>query len=325
MSTPSRTVRSRLALASAVVTAVGGLAGCSAATADTSAGITDITVDVVPATGAAGIYIAEDDGFFAAAGLNVTIRSSVSAADTVPDLLRGTADITLGQWTTAIQLEAGGTKLKALAAGNSGGPGLEEVVTLPHSPVTSLAQLAGKTVAVNASAGLTQLLVESIVAPYAPATPPRFTVVPFPQMGTALATHRVDAAFMIEPYLSEALMKYGVAELADIDQGAVQNIPITGYFATARWAGAHPAAAAAFIRALERGQQLAATDRAAVEQTLIRHLHISRQTAAVMSLGTFPTGPVDPVELTRIGDLMRSGGLLPARAEIPEIARALAS
>jgi NitT/TauT family transport system substrate-binding protein len=325
MSALARAARSRLALGAAVVLAAGGLAGCSAATADTSAGITDLTVDVVPATGAAGIYIAEDDRFFTAAGLNVTISSSVSAADTVPDLLHGTADVTLGQWTTAIGLEARGTKLTALAAGNSGGPGLEEIVTLPHSPVTSLAQLAGKTVAVNASAGLTQLLVESVLAPYAPATPPRFTVVPFPEMGTALATHRVDAAFMIEPYLSEALMKYGVAELADIDRGTVQNIPITGYFTTVRWASAHPTAAAAFTRALERGQELAATDRAAVEQALITHLHISRRTAAIMSLGTFPTGPVDPVELTRVGDLMQSGGLLPAKADIPAITRALVS
>jgi NitT/TauT family transport system substrate-binding protein len=314
--------------------AAAGLAGCSAATAgtpgapdgpDAGGGVTDLTVDAVPATGAVGLYIAQDEGFFAAAGLKVTIRSSVSAADTVPDLLAGKAEVTLGQWTTAIALEAAGKRLKALAAGNSGGPGLEEIVTLPGSPVTTLGALAGTTIAVNATSGLSQLLVESVAAPYVAGSRLRFTVVPFPQMGAALAAHKVDAAFMIEPYLSEALMKYGVAELADIDQGAVENIPITGYFATARWAAADPAAAAAFTRALERGQEVAATDRAAVEKALITHLRISPETAAVMSLGSFPTGPVDPVELTRVGDLMESGGVLPASVRVPEISRELAS
>ncbi|MGH3167354.1 MAG: ABC transporter substrate-binding protein [Trebonia sp.] len=318
----------RLTVIALTVIAAGGLAGCSAATAGTpgSAGeVTDVTVDAVPATGAAGLYIAEDDGFFAAAGLKVTIRSSVSAADTVPDLLRGQADVTLGQWTTAIALEAAGKKLTALAAGNSGGPGLEEIVTIPGSPIRTLAQLAGKTIAVNATSGLGQLLVETAAAPYLPAARLRFTIVPFPRMGAALAAHRADAAFMIEPYLSQALMKYGVTELADIDQGPVQDIPITGYYATARWVHARPAVAAAFTRALEKGQRIAATDRAAVEQALISHLRISPETAAVMSLGTFPTGPVDPVELTRVGDLMRTGGVLPANADIPVIARKLVS
>ncbi|MGA2830029.1 MAG: hypothetical protein ABSF03_28425, partial [Streptosporangiaceae bacterium] len=65
----------------------------------------------------------------------------------------------------------------------------------------------------------------------------------------------------------------------------------------------------AFVTALERGQQLAGTDRAAVEQALIPALHTSRTVAAVMALGTFPLS-VSPVALGRVADLMQSDGLL---------------
>ena len=63
------------------------------------------------------------------------------------------------------------------------------------------------------------------------------------------------------------------------------------------------------MSALERGQQVAATDRAAVEHALIPALHISKTTAAVMALGAFPLS-VSAVAVQRVADLTQSNGLL---------------
>jgi NitT/TauT family transport system substrate-binding protein len=70
-----------------------------------------------------------------------------------------------------------------------------------------------------------------------------------------------------------------------------------------------PGLAAAFDRALERGQQVAATSRAAMEQALIPALHISKTTAATMALGTFPLS-IDANQLQRVAILMQENGLL---------------
>jgi NitT/TauT family transport system substrate-binding protein len=315
----------RLLPAAAALAAV--LAGCAAATAAPPAdgGGAAVTVTVVPAPGAAGLYIAADDGLFAAVGLHVTIANAVSASGTVPGLLSGRTDVVLGQWTTAVAAEAKGTRLAAVGEGNAGGTGLEELVTRPGSPIERLSQLAGKTIAVNAPNGLPQLLTMRLPRDNGvPVSGVRFTAVPFPQMGAALESRRVDAAFTVEPYLSQAEQKYGVTELADLDQGSTANFPVTGYFTTRAWEAAHPAAAAAFTAALRQGQQTAATDRAAVEQALTRHLGISRVVAAVMSPGTYPVGPVDPVHLERVADLMQATGLLPRTAPVAAIIRALA-
>ena len=53
--------------------------------------------------------------------------------------------------------------------------------------------------------------------------------------------------------------------LADLDQGAVLNLPVDGYVATQAWARAHPATAAAFTRAIEQGQAIANSDVSAVQ------------------------------------------------------------
>jgi NitT/TauT family transport system substrate-binding protein len=131
----------------------------------------------------------------------------------------------------------------------------------------------------------------------------------FPAMGSALTAHRVDAAFIAEPSLSAAVVGVGAVPLFDVNQGAAQNFSISGYVVTQEWMARYPRTAAAFVSALERGQQVAATDRAAVEHALIPALHISRTVVAVMALGTFPLS-VSPVALQRVADLMQSNGLL---------------
>ena len=97
--------------------------------------------------------------------------------------------------------------------------------------------------------------------------------------------------------------------LFDIDQGAAQDFPIAGYVVTQAWATRYPRTAAAFTTALRRGQQVAATSRPAVEQTLRGALHISRQTAATMALGTYPL-IMTRVGLQRVATLMQLNGLL---------------
>jgi NitT/TauT family transport system substrate-binding protein len=313
----------RMATALSAAAALLTLAGCNAASATGSGAQTDPTIVVaaVPASGATGLYIAEDKNLFARAGLHVVIDSTISAADTAPALLQGKVDVTLGQWTTAFALEAAGKPLRALASGNAGGPGLEALVTGPG--ITTLADLKGKSIAVNAPKGLSQDLAESMLTlAGVPLNQVHWAFLPFPAMGAAVFQGRVAAAFMVEPYTSEAEEQYGVTALADPDEAATQNLPITGYFTTKAWFDSHRAEAQAFVAALEQGEQIAATDRGEVQQALIRHLGVTPETAAVMSLGTFPLG-VDPVQLTRVGNLMQAHGQLPGGVNVAAIAAAL--
>ena len=76
-------------------------------------------------------------------------------------------------------------------------------------------------------------------------------------MGAALAARRVDAAFLIEPYLTQAETRAGDVPLFDIDQGATQDFPLTGYVVTDAWLAKYPRTAAAFTRALGKGQPAA--------------------------------------------------------------------
>jgi hypothetical protein len=65
---------------------------------------------------------------------------------------------------------------------------------------------------------------------------------------------------------------------------------------------------AAFRAAFEQGQQIADANRSVVEQSmeaLPTPLGVSRVTAAMMALDSYPVGPVDAVRIQRVADVMR--------------------
>ena len=327
--TPARTIGSQITAVLAAVTAAGTLAACGSSRASTGTSAVekpDLTVAVVPAAGAAGLYIAQQDGYFTAAGLHVKIVPVASGGDVLADLVNGSVDVDQGQWTSDIAAQAAGiVRLHALAAGNAGGPGVQEVTVPSGSPIRTIKQLAGKTIAVNALAGLTVLLIDNALAENGMSpSQVHYTVIPFPAMPAALAAHRVDAAFLIEPYLSEAETASGVVPLFDLDQGATQDFPLTGYVVTQAWMARYPKTAAAFTRALNKGQQVAAASRSAVEKALVKNTKVSKQTAAIVATGSFPLS-VTPVALGRVTDLMQREHALKSSVNAARLAQEMTS
>jgi NitT/TauT family transport system substrate-binding protein len=85
--------------------------------------------------------------------------------------------------------------------------------------------------------------------------------------------------------------------------------------------GSAPETLAAFLRALRQGQEIADTDRGAVEQAMEAHRRsdgVQPAIAAVMTLDTYPLA-IDPVRLQRVPNIMFQFGLLPRRFSIREM------
>jgi len=90
-----------------------------------------------------------------------------------------------GQYTTYIGADAGGiARMRIIAAGYALGPRVQEIMTGPHSPVRSAAQLRGATIAVNAPDSITTDLLYTALAVYR-ITPAQVhtVVIPFPRWG----------------------------------------------------------------------------------------------------------------------------------------------
>jgi NitT/TauT family transport system substrate-binding protein len=280
----------------------------------------DLVVAAVPGEGSGGLYIAQEKGLFAKQGLHVTIKSITSASTVIPAMLHGSVDVASGQYTSYIAVDATGVaKTRILAAGYSLGPHVHEVIVPTRAKMHSLADLKGKIIAVNALNSETTDILYTALGSYG-ITQAQVHVIalPFPAMLAALAAGRINAAYEIEPYLTEADLNHSVQVLADLDSGATQDFPITGYGVLASWAAKYPRTAAAFAKAIQQGNAIAATNLAVLQSTLSTQLHLSPNVTGVMATGTFPT-TADAVQLQRVADLMLQYGQLKSRFSVKSI------
>jgi NitT/TauT family transport system substrate-binding protein len=133
---------------------------------------------------------------------------------------------------------------------------------------------------------------------------------PLPADPALISKGVFTAAPIPEPFVSQGEQQFGLQELADLDQGATENFPIQGFAVTRTWARQHPNTLKASVAALDQGQRIADTDRAAVEQAIERPpLKVAPGIAAVIALPNFPTA-IDPTRLQRVLDDMIQFGFL---------------
>jgi NitT/TauT family transport system substrate-binding protein len=279
---------------------------------------TTITVDAFGAIDTAGLFIAQQDGLFAAQGLNVKLRLQIAIQPQVDDLVQGKADIASGDYVTFIENQTGGDPdlggrrpdLRIISESSFLQPNVLELVTPPQSNTASVAALRGKAISVLGPRNVGDILVDSLLTTHGiPVADEHFPNVPFPAIGDAFKARKMNAAFAPEPFVTLLEREGGIQELADLDVGATTNFPIQGMVTTQSWAQRNPGTLQAFLRAYTAGQAIAATQRAKVEQALETFLHLPPVVVALVSLPAFPQG-VDPVRLQRTVSAMLQFGIL---------------
>ena len=298
--------------------AVALAAGCSSAVGAADSAQPEkpvLSVAVVPAVDSAGFFVALDQGLFKAQGLTVNFIPVTSSETAIAAQVSGQYDITGGNYVSYIQAQQQGpADLEIFAEGSVMGPGTQGIYTLPGSPVTTLADLAGQTVAVSAPDNILFLLTASVLTEHgvSPASV-HFASIPFTEMPAELESGAVSAAVLPEPFASDEEEAQGDVPLADLDQGATTSFPVEGYVVTRQWAAKYPHTLAAFYTALEQGQRIADNDRAAVESAMVAMpapFGVSAETAAVLALDSYPVsngpaGSVDKIRLQRVVDAMQ--------------------
>jgi len=266
---------------------------------------TDLTVGAVPVADEAGLYIAQDEGLFAAEGLNVTIDPIVSSADATNGQNDGKFDITAGNAVSYIQAQVTHqSDLEIVAEGSLMQPDNQALYTMPGSPVRTLADLKGRRIGVNVKKNIGTLLISSVLEEHGMSpSEVHFVAVPFPAMGQDLKRGIIDAAWLPEPFGSADAASMGLQELCDLDQGATQDFPVGWYVVTKAWAKKYPRTLAAFLDALRQGQEIADTQRTAVEQAMEKlpsPYTVPPMIASVMSLETYPLNVAPDIDQSRV-------------------------
>jgi NitT/TauT family transport system substrate-binding protein len=220
----ARVIRMVFAIAFAATVALGA-AACTSAT-NTSSGASakpaKVRIGTLPTEDSLPLWVAEKQGLFTKAGLQVEIVSFPSAQERDAALTAGAVDGFMGDIIAAGTLRAGGVPVKivTLMLGATPAEGRFGIAVKPGSKVTSLDQLAGKPVGTSKGTIQEYVLDQLMLQANVPAEQIKKEVVnKVPIRFELLMSGKLEAAALPEPFLSLA-EKQGAKVIAD-DTGDV--------------------------------------------------------------------------------------------------------
>ncbi|WP_410171841.1 ABC transporter substrate-binding protein [Amycolatopsis heterodermiae] len=312
-----------LALTAAAATA---LTGCSALGSDSSntsssnggGGLekTNLTVSILPTTDLGPFWLAQDGGYFKAEGLDVKSVVAASGQASMTKSISGEADIALSTYTPFfIAKSTGAADMQLVADGSSVNAKSNAIVTVPNSPVKTVADLAGRRIAITAKNTASDLLTKSVMKDHGvPSDKVVWVPLALPNIAAALGSGQVDAAYLPEPFITQAAKNVGATPVIDINTGASQDFPLTGYGATKKWVQSNPKTLAAFQRAMQKATRDAIADRSKIEPLLVKYAKIDQDTAKLLTIPGYGS-VLDARRMQRVPDLLLQLGAITTAVE----------
>jgi NitT/TauT family transport system substrate-binding protein len=268
----------------------GSPSGSGPASAGTGAGggLAKISVGVIPIVDTAPIWLGKEKGFFKDEGLDLDIQTATGGAAIVPGVVSGSFDFAFSNLISVMVAKDKGLDLQFVANGASttGDPKKDvgAVVVPADSPIKSAKDLAGKKVSVNNLANIGDTTISSVVE--AAGGDPKsvdFVEVAFPDAPAALENKQVDAAWILEPFLSAAVDKGARVisyNFADFDP----ELDIAGYFTSGDTVANDPALVKKFTTAMNKSLEYAQDNPQEVRDIVGTYTKIDKATRDKMTL-----------------------------------------
>jgi NitT/TauT family transport system substrate-binding protein len=248
-----------------------------------------LRVAYIPIENCAQVFYAKEQGFFTDANLDVQLQPIPYGSAIASAIAANSIDVGFAATVTVATAHSRGIPFVFIAPANEFSAQAKPttgIVVSAASTIRSARDLNGK---IFGTAGLGSL---SEFAPRAwidanggDASTVKFVELPFPALPEALATGRVDAAFIADPFFSKA-KETGRVLGTGLDAVAKEFI-VGGWIATPAWAAANAATVAGFSGAVARATAWASANPLKAADTLVRYLKVDPATVAATPRSIF--------------------------------------
>jgi NitT/TauT family transport system substrate-binding protein len=299
------------------------LAGLSAATClEMSSGrasaqdLPTLKISTTPVDSSAEPYYAVDGGFAKAAGLNVELVPSQNGAAIAAAVASGAVDIGNGNLVSVAIAHAKGIPFVLIAPGGlySAKTPSTQLFVPKSSSARSGRDFQGKTVAINTLGGLPHYAAQAWIdktGGHADAT--KFIEMGSADMLVALQQNRIDAAALVEPFVSSA--RAVATSIAPFFDAVAPAFLITAHFTTLEWARSHPDLVRRFREAVAKTAAWANTNHDQTGEILVKYAKLNPDTIRTM-LRTVFAERIDAAQIQPVIDLTaKYGGITPFSAE----------
>ncbi|MFC7406451.1 ABC transporter substrate-binding protein [Georgenia alba] len=269
---------------------------------------TELVVGVLPLADLAPFYIAVEEGFFEDEGLTVEINQASGGAAQIAAMVAGDIDITFSNHVSVLEARAQGLPLQLVRENNRSGP--QGIYAMPDSGIAAPGDLEGTTIAVNSLGNVQELTARAVLESHGV---PRdgFEVVEMPpqDMPAALSQGHVDAAWLVEPFLTQASEDLGAVRVVSAFEGPTEDLPVAGWSATEQYVQENPGTVAAFVRAMDEGMRVAEEQPERIAEIIPTYTSISPELAGrLQPPGLSVTSDLSDMDM--LADLMVQQGII---------------
>lgn len=272
-----------------------------------------LKVGVIPIADVAPLYVGIKQGFFDAENLAIEPQMAEGGAAIVPSVLSG--DYQFGFSNTTSLIIAASKKLpvqivsQGVLAGTGPDDAWDAVVVRKGADIETAKDLEGKSVAVNTLNNIGPVTINNWMEKNgADHTKIKYVEVPFPDMGAALESGRVDAAFTVEPAYSGALAGGGTALFNSYEEVA-PNMTVATYFASKQYIAENQDVVERFQRAMQKSLEYAAANDADVRAAVGEYTEIPPEVIEKIKLPTWKADLNEPTIQT-VADLAKKYGFI---------------
>jgi NitT/TauT family transport system substrate-binding protein len=301
------------------------LSGCGGSSSGTK-GRTTVRVGATPIADAAPLYLGIKKGFFAREGLAVRPQPADVGIAVVTAVVHGSDDLGFGNTTTITTAVSKGLPLQIVAPGAraaahaAAGQAWDALLVRKGSAIKTARDLVGKTVSVNTLQNIGPLAIDTALGnrrvDYRKV---KYIEVPFPEANLALEGGRVDAAWVVEPYLTQGLA-HGSRPLLYPYEETAPGLPVAAYYANKRFIAAHPGTVDRFARAMGRSLAYAQGHPAEVRKIVLTYTKIPPAAARKMALPQW-RAQLDRPAIERMARLAKQYGILKREPSLDELIR----
>jgi NitT/TauT family transport system substrate-binding protein len=295
--------------------------GGPSSSASGSAAGTPVNVGVPPTVDAAPLYLGEAQGFFTRHHIDVELVPLSGATTAIEGLNTIGLQFSFADVGSVIQAASQDVPLRVVAEGASstGDPATDfsSVVVPADSLITSARDLAGKTVAVTRLRTVGDVAVRDAVAKDgADPKSVKFVELAFSDMSDALASHQVDAAWLVEPYVTAATAKG--ARIVSSPFCSVPDLTSGVYVTTPSYLEEHGDVVDDFRRAVEESLRYASQHPDDVRDILRTYADITARDAPAVKVPAFPQD-IDVESLKEVSSLMDSYGFTRGLVDVTSV------
>jgi NitT/TauT family transport system substrate-binding protein len=279
-----------------------------------------VKVGVIPIVDVAPIYLGKEQGFFSKRNIDLTMEQAQGGAAIVPAVVSGQYQFGFSNVVSLMLAQSKNVPIKAVANGNNASGDAKKdfgMLVVKDPAIKTAKDLEGKTVATNTLKNIVDTSVKEMVRRAGgDAAKVKFAEVPFPDMAAALDAGRVQAMFVVEPFLASALAKgwTTIGSFADIDP----ELCISAYFTSTQLTQTKADLVTRFTEAMKESLAYANSNPDAVRKVITTYTTIKADAAAKMTLPKFEAD-IDKGSVDMMNQLLVSQGLLTAPADLTKL------